>query len=148
MWVVASSFRPGNSAFRYTAPVTWEAFVPLGGDLTNYERLFNDYFLRAVANSLYVAAATVVLGLALSVLAAFALSVLQFRGSSALFAIVVLSFLIPFDAIAIPMSAQFRDWGLDNSYLGLILPGLANGFAIFVLRQFFLGVPRELLEAA
>lgn len=147
-WVLASSFRPGNSAFRYTSPVTWEAFLPLDGDVTNFTRLFNDYFLRAVGNSIFVAAATVVLGLALSVLAAFALSVLRFRGSGVVFAVVVLSFLIPFDAIAIPMSAQFRDWGLANSYLGLILPGLANGFAIFVLRQFFLGIPRELLEAA
>ncbi|WP_129710935.1 carbohydrate ABC transporter permease [Haloactinopolyspora alba] len=148
LWVVASSFRPGNSAFGYTSPFTFEAFVPLGGDVSNYVALFDGYFVRAVGNSLLVAAATVVFGLVLSVFAAFALSALQFPGREAFFVVVVLSFLIPFDAIAIPMSAQFRDWGLANTYVGLILPGLANGFAIFVLRQFFLGIPRELLEAA
>ncbi|RIQ22866.1 carbohydrate ABC transporter permease [Jiangella rhizosphaerae] len=147
-WVVASSFRPRNTAFAYTSPFGWEALIPVGGDVSNYSALFNGYFLRAVGNSLFVAAVTVVLGLALSVFAAFALSVLRFRGRELVFGLVVLSFLIPFDAIAIPMSGQFRDWGLSNSYLGLILPGLANGFAIFVLRQFFLGIPRELLEAA
>jgi putative chitobiose transport system permease protein len=50
--------------------------------------------------------------------------------------------------VAIPLGETFQDWGLRNSYAGLVLPGLGNGLAIFVLRQFFLGIPRSLLEAA
>ncbi|MCF2436167.1 carbohydrate ABC transporter permease [Streptomyces thinghirensis] len=65
-----------------------------------------------------------------------------------MFAVILLSFMIPFDAIAIPLSATLRDWGLQNTYLGLMLPGIGNGLAIFLLRQFFLAVPRELVEAA
>jgi putative chitobiose transport system permease protein len=60
----------------------------------------------------------------------------------------VLTSMIPFDAIAIPLSKMFVDWHLADSYPGLVLPALANGFAVFVLRQFFMGVPRELGEAA
>ena len=56
--------------------------------------------------------------------------------------------MIPFDAIAIPLSAIFRDLGLENSYLGIVLPGIGNGFAVFLLRQFFLGVPSEIADAA
>lgn len=61
---------------------------------------------------------------------------------------VVLSFLIPFEAIAIPLSRTVSDWGLANTLIALILPGLGNGLAVFTLRQFFLGIPRSLSEAA
>ena len=81
-------------------------------------------------------------------MSAFALALMKFRGATFLFVLVVLSFLVPFDAIAVPLANLFREWGLSNTYPGLILPGLANGFAIFVLRQFFLAIPDELADAA
>lgn len=65
-----------------------------------------------------------------------------------MFSFIVIVAMIPFDAIAIPLSSLFQGWNLSDSYAGLILPALANGFAIFVLRQFFLGIPSELMEAA
>jgi multiple sugar transport system permease protein/putative chitobiose transport system permease protein len=105
-------------------------------------------FLRNLLNSIIVALATVVVGLVVCSMAAFALAAIPFRGRGVVFGVVVVSFLIPFEAIAIPLSQAFRDWGLANSYTGLILPGVGNGLAIFTLRQFFLGVPSELREAA
>ena len=65
-----------------------------------------------------------------------------------MFSIIVLSFLVPFEAIAIPLSRNFSDWGLTNTLPALILPGLGNGLAVFTLRQFFLGIPQTLSEAA
>ena len=65
-----------------------------------------------------------------------------------MFSIIVLSFLVPFEAIAIPLSRSFSDWGLTNTLPALILPGLGNGLAVFTLRQFFLGIPQTLSEAA
>ena len=53
-----------------------------------------------------------------------------------------------FEAIAIPLSRSFSDWGLTNTLIALILPGLGNGLAVFTLRQFFLGIPPSLSEAA
>jgi putative chitobiose transport system permease protein len=95
-----------------------------------------------------VALLTVIIGLAVSAAAAFGLSAVRFRGQAVLFGMVVLSFLIPFDAIAIPLATLFRDWSLQNTYAGLILPGLGHGVAIFLLRQFFLAIPADLVEAA
>ena len=147
-WVFVSSMRPGNSFVQYTSPLSWLAFVPFGGDLSNYAGLLNGTFALGLLNSFLVAGLTIVLGLAIAVPAAWALASFEFRGRGVVFAFVILVSMIPFDAIAIPLSSLFQDWGLTDSYPGLVLPALANGFAIFVLRQFFLGIPQELTDAA
>jgi putative chitobiose transport system permease protein len=146
-WTVASSLRDQNETFRTVSPVSLWTLIPRGATLDNFVRLFDGDFGRAILNSIIVTAATVVIGLAICSTAAFALAVLRFPGRTALFAIMVISFLIPFDAIAIPLASIFRDAHLENSYPGLVLPGIANGFAVFLLRGFFLGIPRELSEA-
>ncbi|MFE7707870.1 carbohydrate ABC transporter permease [Streptomyces sp. NPDC057486] len=148
LWVLAGSLRPGDKVLAGLDRVSWHSLVPTDATLHNYVTLFQGDFGRAVLNSIGVAAATVLLGLVLSAMAAFALSVFRFRGRGLVFAVILLSFMIPFDAIAIPLSDIFRDWGLQNTYAGLILPGIGNGLAIFLLRQFFLAIPRELVEAA
>jgi multiple sugar transport system permease protein/putative chitobiose transport system permease protein len=99
-------------------------------------------------NSAIVALATVALGLIVSVTAAYALAVLNFPGRGFAFAFVVIAFMVPFEAIAIPLASQFTDWHLNNTLIALVLPGIGNGLAIFNLRQFFLGVPSSLREAA
>jgi len=148
LWMLVSSVRASDEIFANLSTVSWRMLVPQEWTFDNYRTLFTGQFSRAALNSVMVTAITVLLGLAISALAAFALSVLKFRGAKAIFSIVVLSFLIPFDAIAIPLANLFRDWGLANTFSGLILPGLANGFAIFLLRQFFLGIPPDIAEAA
>lgn len=148
LWMLGSSLRSTDEIFGHLSRVSWRLLVPERVILDNYTALFEGQFTRAVLNSVLVTAVTVLIGLVISALAAFALSIMRFRGAKAAFSIVVLSFLIPFDAIAIPLATLFRDWGLANTYTGLVLPGLANGFAIFLLRQFFLDIPIELAEAA
>jgi multiple sugar transport system permease protein/putative chitobiose transport system permease protein len=81
-------------------------------------------------------------------MAAFALAVLDFPARSVVFGLMVVSFLVPFDAIAIPLTSIFRDAGLQNTYLALVLPGVGNGFAVFLLRGFFQNVPTDLADAA
>ncbi|WP_419996375.1 carbohydrate ABC transporter permease [Streptomyces boninensis] len=148
LWVLAGSLRPGAKVLGSLDRVSWRSLIPTDATLHNYVTLFQGDFGRAVLNSVGVAAIAVLLGLVLSATAAFALSVFEFRGRGLVFAVILLSFMIPFDAIAIPLSDIFRDWGLQNTYAGLILPGIGNGLAIFLLRQFFLAIPRELVEAA
>jgi putative chitobiose transport system permease protein len=147
-WTVASSLRPQAETFRTLSPVSVWTLVPRAFTLTNFGRLNDGVFDRAMVNSLLVTVATLVLGLAICATAAFALAVLRFPGRTAVFAVMVVSFLIPFDAIAIPLTGIFRDAGLQNTYLALILPGVGNGFAVFLLRGFFMGVPQDLSEAA
>lgn len=147
-WVFVSSTRPGNTFVEYITPLSWQAIVPVGGDASNYLNLLEGSFLTGLVNSLLVAGLTIVFGLLISVLAGYALATIDFPGKKVIFSFIIIVSMIPFDAIAIPLSGLFQGWGLGDSYAGLVLPALANGFAVFVLRQFFLGVPKELLEAA
>ncbi|MEU9971181.1 carbohydrate ABC transporter permease [Streptomyces malaysiensis] len=148
LWVLAGSLRPGSRVLGSLDELSWRSLIPTDATLHNYVALFQGEFGRAVFNSVLVAAVTVALGLLVSASAAFGLSVFEFRGRGLVFAVILLSFMIPFDAIAIPLSSLFRDWNLQNTYAGLIMPGIGNGLAIFLLRQFFLAVPKELVEAA
>ncbi len=148
LWTLTSALRSQDETFRTLSPVSVWTLIPRDLTLDNFVRLFEGDFGRAILNSVIVTAVTVVIGLAICSTAAFALAVLRFPGRGAIFAVMVVSFLIPFDAIAIPLAGIFRDVHLESSYTGLILPGIANGFAVFMLRGFFMGIPRELSEAA
>lgn len=148
LWLLASTFRSATETFGSSSPLSWHVLWPQEWTLDNLRSAVDSGFLTALGNSLVVAAATVALGLLVSSAAAFALAVIPFRGRGAVFTVVVLSFLIPFEAIAIPLSRTVSDWGLANTLIALILPGLGNGLAVFTLRQFFLGIPRSLSEAA
>lgn len=148
LWMLSSALRPQEEIFRYLSPLTINALIPTELTGENFQLLLSGPYPRAVFNSVVVAAGTVILGLIICSMAAFALSAINFPGREALFAVVVISFLIPFEGIAIPLSDLFRNWNFNNTYAGLILPGTANGLAIFLLRQFFLGIPEELRQAA
>ncbi|MCU1439970.1 MAG: hypothetical protein JWP85_967 [Rhodoglobus sp.] len=148
LWVLSSSLKPAGEIFAGLSPLTPQVLIPSSVTIESYVALATSSFPLALFNSLFIVTVTVIAGLAMSALAGYGLAVFRFRGRAILFAIVVISFLIPFDAVALPLAELFRDWGLDNTYFGLILPGIGNGFAVFLLRQFFLGIPRELIEAA
>ena len=147
-WTVAAGLRPSDDVFRSFRTLTWRTFIPDAVTADNLAEIAGGTLGRAIGNSLIVAGATVVLGVLMSAMAAYALTVFRFRGRGLVFALVVLAFMVPFEALAIPLADTARSVGLDNSYIGLILPGLGNGLAIFLLRQFYLDIPRELAEAA
>lgn len=147
-WSFVNSLRPGAETFSYLNPLEWRTLFTLTPTIENYTALLDSDLGRAILNSLFVSLITVVAGLAVCATAAFGLSAFKFRGRGALFSVTILAFLIPFDAIAIPLADMFRDWNLQNTFLGLILPGIGNGMAIFLLRTFFLAIPEELVEAA
>lgn len=147
-WALVSALRPSDDIFKYMSPLTLWTFIPNHMKLANMLGIWSSPFARAMLNSVIVATVTVTLGLSVCAMAAFALAKLRLPGGNLIFSVVVVSFLIPFDAVSIPLATLFRTLGLQNSYSGLILPGIGNGFAVFLLRQFFLGIPSELSEAA
>lgn len=147
-WILIGSLRPSEEIFGSLYPLSWHILVPSQVSLNNYVELLGGGFGRALLNSAAVCLATVALGVGVSVLASYALAILRFPGRSFTFAFVVISFMIPFETIAIPLSQQFTEWNLSNTMAGLVLPGIGNGLAIFNLRQFFLGMPESLREAA
>ena len=147
-WAAVSALRPSADIFRFMAPLNRWTFIPNRLTLGNVFAIWSTPFGLAMLNSVLVTAATVALGLAICAMAAFALARLRLPGGGLIFSVVVVSFLIPFDAISIPLASLFRGLGLQNTYAGLFLPGVGNGFAVFLLRQFFLGIPSELSDAA
>jgi putative chitobiose transport system permease protein len=95
-----------------------------------------------------VAVLTVCLNLLLCSLAAYPLARLDFRGRDGIFTAIVATIMIPFQIVMIPLYILTVQLGLKNSYLGIIFPAIASAFGIFLLRQAFQGVPKELEEAA
>ena len=126
------SFRPSDDILSTMSPLSWQLLIPSHVTLDNYSRLLVDSgFAHALLNSAFVCIASVVVGLLVSSMAAYTLAVFHFPGRNLVFALVVISFMVPFEAIAIPLSQQFISWGLGNSLVGLILPG--NILGLFLL---------------
>jgi len=147
-WVVASALRPENDIFRFLSEISIWTIVPNELTLQNLIDLWQSDFALAIFNSIFVSAMTVAIGLLVCSSAAFALATIEFPGRNLVFTVMVISFLIPFDAIALPLFNILRGYNLQNTYIGLILPGIGNGLAVFLLRQFFLNIPKEIREAA
>jgi sn-glycerol 3-phosphate transport system permease protein len=105
-------------------------------------------FLRMYGNSFLMAGIITASQLATSALAAYAFVFLRFRGSAVVFALFLATLMIPGEATFIPNYLTIADWGLTDSYAGLVLPFLAYAFGTFLLRQSFKQFPRELYDAA
>jgi multiple sugar transport system permease protein len=117
--------------------------------LANYQEAWQrGQFLLAFANSALVALAVAAFQIVTSALAGYALARLRFRGRQAILLIVLATLVIPFQILVIPIFLVLK-WGhLINTYWALILPTAANGFGIFLMRQYFQTIPVELEEAA
>ena len=148
-WSITSSLRPLEEIFKYTSPFSLKALFLDHLDFSAYLTIFGEReFGLAVLNSAFVAGMTVLGGLIINGLAGFVFAVFKFPGRQFLFFVTVLSFLVPFEAISIPLYSVIKLFGWIDSYYALIVPGLANGVVIFLFRQFFSQIPRELAEAA
>ena len=115
----------------------------------NFRSVWQNYpFGQYLLNSTIVAVLTVGFNLLFCSLAAYPLGRLNFRGRQFIFALIVSTIMIPFQIVMIPLYILTVQLGLRNTYLGIIFPSLASAFGIFLLRQAFQGVPKELEEAA
>lgn len=148
VWLVVSSLRPPADIFAHGSRLGWGMLIPDRLTLENYTSLIGTGFPRAVGNSLFVALTTMVVGVIINAAAGFAFAVFDFRFKNVIFAFVLAAAMMPFEAIVIPLYILVQSLGLIDTYAALILPDLANGFVIFMFRQFFAGLPRELYEAA
>jgi ABC-type glycerol-3-phosphate transport system permease component len=148
LWMAGTSLRPNTEAFRYASVLSWHSFVPEVWTLQNYAKVLSGALPLAMWNSFWVAMVTVALSVLANSLAAFALAMFEFPGRRTAFGLVILSFLMPFEAIVLPLHAVVKAIGLHDSLWALIVTDIGNGVIIFVFVQFFRGLPRELIEAA
>jgi multiple sugar transport system permease protein len=128
-----------------------EGAFPTGGlTLENYADINSRVDLvRSLVNSGIFTGGVLLFTVVLGVLAGYALARLHFRGSGTLFAVMLLVQVVPFQLLIIPLYVMIvRDYGLADSYLGMILPFAINSTAVFIFRQFFLQLPQDLFAAA
>ena len=117
--------------------------------LDNYAKAIGQFnFARYLLNSIIVSGLVTLAGLTVATMAAFAFARFDFRGRDLLFGMTVATLMIPSHITLIPNYLTLASVGLLDSYAGLILPAISNGFAAFFLRQYIRGIPRALDEAA
>lgn len=151
LWLISTALKsPAENIFQFPPQ-----FFPTQPTLDNFIRVWQmqtdeqtNLFAQYLFNSTLIAGLTVILNLLFCALAAYPLARLEFKGRNIIFAIIVSTIMIPFQIVMIPLYILTVQLGLKNSYLGIIFPSLASAFGIFLLRQAFQGVPKELEEAA
>ncbi|MEL6776986.1 MAG: carbohydrate ABC transporter permease [Cyanobacteria bacterium J06597_16] len=145
LWLVSTAFKgPVENIFQFPPQ-----FLPRSPTVSNFVKVWQaNPFGRYFVNSTIIAVATVALNLLLCSLAAYPLARLNFKGREVIFSIIVSTILIPFQIVMIPLYILAVKLGLINTHLGVILPYIASAFGIFLMRQAFQSVPKELEEAA
>ncbi len=158
VFMIVSSFKPDNQIFSDLGSVN--GFLPVGDLSTdNYTGVFNRVpFAQFMANSVMISVVTVVLGLLVNSMAAFALARITFKGSKIALGVILATLIVPFETLALPLlwwtnklpflgPDGFSEGWLDT-YQVQIVPFIANAFSIFLFYQYFDSIPKELDEAA
>lgn len=144
VWMVATSLKTEADIFRYPSEL-----LPRTPTLTAYRDVWQRIpFARFFVNSLLFAGGVTALSLFLDSLTAFALARLEFRGREVCFWVILATLMVPFQITLIPLFVTVYELGWLDTYQGLIVPRATNAFGIFMLRQFFITLPRDLDDAA
>ncbi|WP_434547700.1 carbohydrate ABC transporter permease [Planktothrix agardhii] len=145
VWLVSTAFKsPSENIFQFPPQ-----FIPRQPTFQNFIKVWQtNPFGRYLFNSSFVALLTVSLNLLFCSLAAYPLARLNFKGRDGIFTAIIATIMIPFQIVMIPLYILTVQLELRNSYLGIIFPSIASAFGIFLLRQAFQSVPKELEEAA
>jgi multiple sugar transport system permease protein len=158
LFMLVSSFKPDLQIFGDLG--SFNAFLPTGDlSLDNYTGVFDRVpFAQFMMNSVVITVVTVVFGIVVNSMAAFALARIKFRGSGAVLAIILATLIVPFETLALPLlwwSNKLPFIGPDgisegwlDTYQVQIIPFIANAFSIFLFYQYFDSIPKELDEAA
>jgi len=144
LWMLSASLMAAGESSAYPPPL-----VPAHPTLANYRELFERAGVgRYLANSVFLAAAATLLSLVFNVTAGYAFAKLRFVGRDRIFRAMLGALVIPGQVAMVPLFLLLKQMGLVNTYAGVIVPALASIFGIFLVRQYALSIPDELLEAA
>lgn len=146
LWMVSTSLKRNSEVF--AQPFHW---IPEDPSLSNYAEVWFEEgvnMLHAYRNSFIIVFFSVTGSLIIASLAAYAFAKINFKGKNAIFMLFLSSMMIPSQTTLVPRFMLFKTMGLYNSLWAIILPGLFSATAIFMLRQFYMGLPNDLMEAA
>lgn len=139
-----SSFKPGGELFSFPPTA-----LPIQPTLDNYATAWNTgNFLRYTLNTLFVAVMSVILALFSNSMAAYALSKFKFLGRDLIFLLTLATLMVPLQVIMVPIFLVLRNLGLTDSLWGIIIPTIASPTGVFLLRQYMMSIPDEILESA
>jgi multiple sugar transport system permease protein len=144
LWMLSASFMPNGEANTYPPRL-----LPSAPTLEHYRELFTRLdFGRQLFNSTLLATSVTFISLLFNSLAGYAFAKLRFAGRDRLFAFLLAAMVIPGQVAMLPLFLLLKSMGLVNTYWGVIIPGMASIFGIFLFRQYALSIPSELLDAA
>jgi multiple sugar transport system permease protein len=148
LFMLTASFMPAIEIVRMpyrwvTSRVEWSNFYKaIAGNDGNF------MFIRNVANSLIVSITVSVFTVILSSITGYGLAKFRFKGRNIVFMGIMMTMMIPFETIMVPLYMVVLNLGMQNSYLGLIVPFLMNAFGVFMMRQYLQTFPGDVLDAA
>jgi multiple sugar transport system permease protein len=144
LWMISASFMPTGEAMTLPARL-----LPSRPTLEHYVTLFSRLQIgRTFFNTLFLATSVTAISLLCNSMAGYAFAKLRFGGRGRLFALLLATLIVPPQVTVLPLFLEIRAIGLVNSFGGVIVAGIATVFGIFLIRQFALGIPDELLDAA
>ena len=144
VWMVSASLMPTGEANTYPP-----RFFPSHATFEHYAALFTRLSLgRYLSNSTVVAVSATLCSLLFNSMAGYALAKLHFRGRGAVYRVLLAGLVVPAQVTMLPLFLLLRAMGLVNTYAGAIVPGMATIFGIFLIRQYALSIPDDLLDAA
>ncbi|MFR3788327.1 carbohydrate ABC transporter permease [Agathobaculum desmolans] len=144
LWIVLCSFKPGNELF--SIPPT---LFPENPSFTSYLTTWQENnFLQYFINSMIVAVASTLITLLINTMAGFAFAKYRFKGRDFIFMALLTTMMLPTEVIMRPTFTVVSALGLYNTLWGVIIPPIATPTGIFLMRQYFMGVPDSLLESA
>ena len=144
VWMVSASLMPSGEASSFPPH-----FFPSKPTLEHYTDLFTRLNLgRYLLNSAFVALVVTSASLIINAMAGYAFAKLRFRGRDRLFRALSTGLVLPVQVAMLPLFLLLKNMGLINTYWGVIIPGLASIFGIFLVRQYALAIPDEMLDAA
>ncbi|ASP81930.1 carbohydrate ABC transporter permease [Sinorhizobium meliloti] len=142
LWMVSIAFKPAAESFSSN-------LIPQAPTLDNFIYVLTGVpFIRYMVNSFLVSATVTVVALFFHTMAGYALARLRFPGREVMFLSIFSTFLVSLPVIIVPLFVIVKAMGMLNSYAGLIIPAIFNAFGIFLLRQYYLSLPKEIEEAA
>lgn len=138
-----SSFKATNEVYAFPFRFFPKIWI-ISNFIDAWNNNLNKYFINSIITSVIPTAANIFF----SVLCAYALAKMNFRGRDLFFKFLIVMMLVPFDMLIVPMFQLFKWFGLINSLTGIMLPNIISAFGVFLLRQFIRQIPDELIEAA
>ncbi|KAA0258744.1 MAG: carbohydrate ABC transporter permease, partial [Chlorobiota bacterium] len=144
IWMVSASFMHDGHASVFPP-----RFLPDEFTLTQYETLFSRLDVsRNLLNSFMLSVIVTVVSLVFNSMAGFAFAKYRFAGKDAIFKLLLSSMVIPAQVTMLPLFLMLKEFGFMNTYMAIIIPGLANVFGIFLIRQYVMAIPDSLIESA